>query len=115
MKRRIVIALATGAMLLSGTAAFAEAQQEPKPPMHMHKSEMDHRNDKEVATEYKDEASQLRQKAESHRKLAKLYQGRSPVKGSANYANVVKHCEKLAQYYEDAAKEAEGVAAELSK
>jgi hypothetical protein len=114
MKRRIVIALATGAMLLGGTAAFAEAQQEPK-PMHMHKSEMDHRNDKEVATEYKDEASQLRQKAESHRKLAKLYQGRSPVKGSANYANVVKHCEKLAQYYEDAAKEAEGVAAELSK
>lgn len=115
MKRRIVIALATGAMLLGGTAAFAEEQNAAKPPMHMHKSEMDHRSDKEVATEYKDEATQLRQKAQSHRKLAKLYRGRTPVKGAANYGNVVEHCEKLAQYYEDAAKEAEGVAAELSK
>jgi hypothetical protein len=115
MKRRIVIALATGALLLGGTSAFAEEQKESKPPMHMHKSDMDHRSDKDVATEYQDEASQLRGKAESHRKLAKMYRGRTPPKGAANYANVVKHCEKLAQYYEDAAREAEGVAAELSK
>lgn len=115
MNRRIVIALATGAMLLGGTATFAQEQKESKPPMHMHKSEMDHRGDKEVATEYKSEAAQLREKAESHRKLAKLYHGRTPPKGTANYENVAKHCEKLAQYYEDAAKEAEGVAAELSK
>jgi len=115
MNRRIAIALATTAMLLGGTATFADGQKEAKPPMHMHKSTMDHRSDKEVATEYKDEASQLRAQAESHRKLAKLYEGRTPVKGSANYANVVKHCEKLAQSYEDAAKAAEGVAGELSK
>jgi hypothetical protein len=112
MQRRIAIALATGAMLLGGAATFAD---EAKPPMHMHKSEMDHRSDKEVATQYTDEASQLREKADSHRKLAKLYSGRTPLKGGANYANVVKHCEQLAKYYEDAAKEAEGVAAELSK
>lgn len=83
--------------------------------MHMHKSDMDHRSDKDVSTEYKTEAEQLRAKAESHRKLAKLYAGRTPPKGGANYANVVKHCEKLAKYYEDAAAEAEGVAAELAK
>lgn len=115
MNRRVVIVLATGAMLLGGTATFAQEQKESKPPMHMHKSEMDHRSDKEVATGYKGEAAQLREKAESHRKLAKLYRGRTPPKGTANYETVAKHCDKLAQYYEDAAKEAEGVAAELSK
>jgi hypothetical protein len=76
---------------------------------------MNHRSDKEVATEYKSEATQLREKAESHRKLAKLYRGRTPPKGTANYETVAKHCDKLAQFYEQAAKEAEGVAAELSK
>ena len=112
MKHQILIAMVAGSMLL-GTAAFAD--NDAKPPMHMHKSEMDHRSDKEVATEYKQEATQLREKAESHRKLAKLYRGRTPAKGAANYANVVAHCEQLAQFYEDAAKEAEGVATELGK
>lgn len=111
MKRRIVIAMMAGSMLF-GTATFAD---DAKPPMHMHKSEMDHRSDKEVATEYKDEATHLRAKAESHRKLAQMYHGRTPPKGTGNYANVVKHCEQLAQYYEQAAKEADGVAAELNK
>lgn len=115
MNRRIVIAFVAGAMLLGGTATFAQQQTDSKPPMHMHKSDMDHRSDKEVATEYKSEATQLREKAESHRKLAKFYHGRTPPKGAANYENVAKHCEQLAQYYENAAKEAEGVAAELSK
>lgn len=115
MNRRIVIAFATGAMLLGGTATFAQEQQDTKPTMHMHKADMDHRSDREVATEFKSEATQLREKAESHRKLAKLYHGRTPPKGSANYENIAKHCEQLAQYYENAAKEAEGVAAELNK
>lgn len=115
MNRRIIVALTTGAMLLGGTAAFAQEQTDSKPPMHMHKSEMDHRSDKDVATEYKSEATQLREKAASHRKLAKLYRGRTPVKGGANYENVAQHCDQLAKFYEDAAKEAEGVAAELSK
>ena len=115
MNRRIVIALATSTMLLGGTASFAQAEKDNKPPMHMDKSEMDHRNDKEVATEYKSEATQLREKAESHRKLAKLYKGRTPPKGAPKYDAVAKHCEALAKFYEDAAKEAEGVAAELSK
>jgi hypothetical protein len=114
MNRRLGIlsSLTAAAFLVSAPAVFAEDQ---KPPMHMHKSDMDHRPDKEVATEYKSEAEQLRGKADSHRKLAKLYEGRSPAKGGANYGNVVKHCEKLAKFYDDAAKEAEGVAAELAK
>jgi hypothetical protein len=112
MKHPILMAMVAGSLLF-GAATFAET--DAKPPMHMHKSEMDHRSDKEVATQYKDEATQLREKAESHRKLAKLYRGRTPAKGAANYANVVAHCEQLAQFYDNAAKEAEGVAAELSK
>ncbi|HEY0682282.1 MAG TPA: hypothetical protein VGD45_08135 [Steroidobacter sp.] len=115
MNHRIVIALATGALLLGGSPTFAQGRDEAKPPMHMHKSDMDHRSDKQVATEYKSEATQLREKAESHRKLAKLYHNRTPPKGAASYENVAKHCERLAQYYEDAAMEAESVAAELSK
>jgi hypothetical protein len=90
------------------------AAEETKPPMHMHKSEMDHRKDVEVATEYKSEATQLREKAASHRKLAQLYKTRTAVKGGAYYANVSEHCEQLAKFYEDAAKEAEAVSAELS-
>ena len=114
MNRRLGIlsSLIAAACVVATPAVFA---QEQKPPMHMHKSEMDHRPDKEVATEYKSEAEQLRAKADSHRKLAKLYEGRTGPKGGANYANVVKHCEKLAKYYDDAAKEAEGVAVELAK
>lgn len=113
MNRRFgILAFLVAGTMLAGAPAFAGDQNSA---MHMHKSEMDHRPDKEVATEYKSEAQQLREKADSHRKLAKLYEGRSPAKGGANYGNVVKHCEKLAQYYEDAAKEAEGVAAELAK
>lgn len=115
MNRQIVIAFAAGAMLLGGTATFAQQQTDSNPPMHMHKSDMDHRSDKEVATEYKSEATQLREKAESHRKLAKLYQVRTPSKGGGNYENVAKHCYQLAKFYDEAAKEAEGVAAELSK
>lgn len=115
MNRRIIIAFATGAMLLGGTGLLAQEQGETKPPMHMHKAEMTHRTDKEVATQYKSEAAQLREKAESHRKLSSLYRTRTPPKGSGSYAAVAAHCDKLAQFYEDAAKEAEAVALELTK
>jgi hypothetical protein len=115
MNRRILIGLAAGTMLLSAAAIYAQEPKQSKPPMHMHKSEMDHRSDKEVAGEYKSEAAQLNEQAESHRKLAKLYRGRTPPKGGASYENVAQHCDQLAEYYEKAAKEAEGVAAELSK
>jgi len=93
----------------------ADDSGEHKPGMHMHKSDMTHRSDKEAAADYKGEAAELREKAESHRKLAKLYLGRTPPKGGANYANVAKHCESLAKKYEEAAKDADAVASELSK
>ncbi len=77
---------------------------------------MDHsKKDSEVAAEYKGEATQLREKAEHHRKLAATYKTRTPPKGPGSYASVAQHCEKLARYYEDAAKEAEAVSSELSK
>jgi hypothetical protein len=115
MNRPNILAVMAGMMLLAGNAAFAQQQTDSTPPMHMHKSDMDHRSDKEVATEYKSEATQLREKAESHRKLAKLYQVRTPSKGGVNYEAASKHCYQLAKLYEEAAKEAEGVAGELNK
>jgi hypothetical protein len=115
MNRRFsaLVGLSAVALLAAGSVSFAA--EETKPPMHMHKSEMDHRKDSEVAAEYKSEATQLREKAESHRKLAELYKTRTPPKGSGSYANVAQHCEKLAKFYEDAAKEADAVSTELSK
>lgn len=115
MNRRFsaLVGLSAVALLAAGSLSFAA--EDTKPPMHMHKSEMDHRKDSEVAAEYKSEATQLREKAEHHRKLAAIYKTRTPPKGSGSYANVAQHCEKLAKFYEDAAKEADTVAAELSK
>ena len=109
-----LVGLSAVALLAAGSLSFAA--EESKPPMHMHKSEMDHsKKDPEVAAEYKSEAMQLREKAEQHRKLAAIYKTRTPPKGSGSYANVAQHCEKLAKYYEDAAKEADAVSSELSK
>lgn len=111
----VLIGLSAVALLAAGSLSFA-AEEKDKPPMHMHKSQMTHdRPDKEVAAEYKSEAAQLRDKAASHRKLAQLYRNRTPPKGTANYASVAKHCENLANYYEQAAKEAEALSSELAE
>jgi hypothetical protein len=111
---RSLVALSAAVLLAAGSIGFAA--EESKPPMHMHKSEMNHdRPDQEIAAEYKSEAAQLREKAASHRKLAELYKTRTPPKGSGSYAGVAKHCENLAQFYEQAAKEAEAVSSELGK
>jgi hypothetical protein len=115
MNRRIAAFMCTSALAAFAAGSTSFAADESTPPMHMHKSEMDHRKDAEVAAEYKSEATKLREKAESHRKLAQLYKTRTSPKGGASYANVSKHCEQLAKFYEDAAKEAEAVSSELSK
>lgn len=116
MNRRMnaLVALSAATLFAAAPLGLAEEPKPSEPPMHMHKSNMDHRTDAEVATEYKSEATQLHEKAESHRKMAQLYRGRTPIKGAATYENVAKHCDKLAKMYEDAAKEAEGVATELT-
>ena len=103
------------ALSLLGAGTVVLAQQEHKPDMHMHKSEMAHRPDKEVAAEYKSEATQLREKAQLHRGMAVQYRTKSPHKSGGNYENVAQHCDQLAQSYEDAAKEADEVASELPK
>ena len=87
-----------------------------EPGMHMHKSDITHAtSNADAAAQFKGEATELRARAESHRKLAKMYTGRTANKGQANYATVAKHCEKLANQYEAAAKAAEATAAELAK
>ena len=111
-RSKTLLCLSALALLALGPTSFAEERDKP---MHMHKSEMSHRSDAQVAAEYKSEAMQLREKAESHRQLAKLYSTRTPPKGAGNYAAVAKHCDKLAKFYDDAAKEAEAVSTELSK
>lgn len=111
---RMFIAATISSLSILGASTYA-AEEGQKPPMHMHKSEMNHnRPDKEVAVEYRDEAAALTQKAQSHRKLAKLYRARTPMKGTANYESVAKHCDKLADLYEQAAKEASAVSNELN-
>ena len=95
-----LVGLAGVAALISGSVSLAA--EEPKA-------------DSAVAAEYKNEAAQLRDKAEHHRKLAHTYKSRTPPKGSGSYASVAQHCEKLAKYYEDAAKEADAVSVELNK
>jgi hypothetical protein len=115
MNRRLNALAGLSALAFLAVAPFGLAQDQPgKPPMHMHKMDMMHATDKEVASKYKSEATELREKAESHRKASQIYRARG-TSGKANYANVAKHCDKLAKYYEDAAREAEGVASELDK
>ena len=73
------------------------------------------RSDADVAAEYRTEAAELHTKAESHRKLSKIYAARTTYKSTGNYKNVAKHCDRLAAKYEAAAKEAEAVASDLSQ
>jgi hypothetical protein len=87
-----------------------------QPGMHMHKSDVTHSlPDAEAAKAFKADAAELRAMAASHRKLAGLYKGRTPPKGSANYDSVAKHCEQLAKSYEEAAKAADALSSELGK
>ena len=102
MNRRVATLVGLSAAALLAAGSLSVAAEEAK-------------KDSEVAAEYKSEATQLREKAEYHRKLAANYKTRTPIKGSGNYSNVAQHCEKLAKYYEDAAKEADAVSSELSK
>jgi hypothetical protein len=129
--RKIGIAIAVMS-LLAGAAYAAEEDHRHKEPatatpsgdtgkheigMHMHKSDITHK-DSDAAMEFEGEAAQLRAQAESHCKLAKLNQGRTGGGGkdaAVNYASVAKHCEQLAKSYHDAAKAAENAAAELAK
>jgi hypothetical protein len=115
MNRRKNVLACVSALSLLGAGSMGVAQQEHKPDMHMHKAEMTHRPDKEVAGEYKSEATQLREKAQMHRSMATQYRTKTPHKSGGSHENVAKHCDKLAKSYENAAKEADDVASELAK
>jgi hypothetical protein len=111
-----LLGMAAAAVLAIAPSSFAQdhAQEQSKPHMHMHKMDMMHATDKEVASAYKSESAHLREKAAAHRKAATMYRSRGST-GKADYLKVAKHCDKLAQFYEDAAREAEGMASELEK
>lgn len=114
MKRRILALTGlSAAALLAGAPALLAQQHTPD--MHMHKSELAHRPDVEVAADFKTEADQLRDKAKLHRNLAEQYRARSPHKSGGNYESVAKHCDQLAKSFEEAAKTADEAAAEITK
>ena len=115
MNRRMSFLAGVSALSLLGAGSLVIAEQEHKPNMHMHKTEMTHRPDQEVAGEYKSEATQLREKAQLYRGMAEQYRKKTPHKSGGSYESVARHCDKLAQSYEAAAKDADEVAAELSK
>ena len=115
MNRRMSVLVCVSALSLLGAGTAVIAEQEHKPDMHMHKTEMAHRPDKEIAVEYKSEATELREKAQLHRGMAEQYRKKTPHKSGGSYESVAKHCDQLAQSYEDAAKEADEVAVELAK
>jgi hypothetical protein len=115
MNRRTSVLVCVSALSLLGFGSVVVAQQEHKPGMHMHTTELAHRPDQEAAAEYKSEATQLREKAQLHRGMAEQYRKKTPHKSSGSYESVAKHCDKLAKSYEDAAKDADEVASELSK
>lgn len=67
-------ALSAFAVLFSGSMTLASETADPTA-----------RRDAEVAADYRTEAAELRKKAESHRKLSKLYAVRTPIKGGGDY------------------------------
>lgn len=116
MNRRFSMMIGAGILTTAVAVSGSFAQEQSKPPMHMHKYEMDHtRPDKEVSKEYKSEATQLHEKAASHRKLASNYRARGPGKSGGDISLIARHCDKLADSYEEAAKAADAMAAELAK
>jgi hypothetical protein len=115
MKRGFKALIGLGAAAMLATAPTIVAQQQHKPDMHMHKSELAHRPDKVAAAEYKTEANQLREKAQLHRDLASQYRNRSPHKSGGSYENVARHCDQLAKSYEDGANAADEISTELAK
>lgn len=105
----VLVGLSALTLLATSTAGFAAEPGEPP----MHKSEMHHRSDKEAAAQYQDEATQLREKAQSHRTLASQYRARTG--GKVSYAQIAAHCDNLAKFYENAAKEADAIASGLAE
>jgi hypothetical protein len=103
--------LSAAVLIVGSSLTFADDQAKP---MHMHKSDMNHASDAQVATEHQSEAARLRAEAEEHKKLAELYRSRTPPKGGS-YETVARHCDRLGKFYEDAAKEAEAISTELAK
>ena len=99
-----------------GSTSSNATQTPHKPGMHMHRSDAVHaamKSDADGAKAYKGESQVLRDNAASHRKIAANYRGRGS--GKVNYRQIALHCDNLAKLYEDAAKEADAVATELSK
>lgn len=113
MNRPLTALLGLSAVTLLVTSTPGFAAEPSKPPMHMHKSEMNHRSEKEAAVEYKSEATQLREMAQAHHTLANQYRARTG--GKVNYAQIAVHCDNLAKFYENAAREADAIASGLQE
>lgn len=100
---------ALGLMLSFGASAA-------EPNLNMHRPQVTgEMSNSEISASYKAEAAALRESAATHRKMAAHFKGRDTMGGKLNFSNTVQHCNKLADQYEAAAKEADAVSSELSK
>lgn len=70
-------------------------------------------SDRDAAAAYRAEAAVLQENARTHRNMAQHYKALAG--GKMDFSQVVRHCEKLAQQYKEAAKEAAAISSELSK
>jgi len=122
MKRRftpmatlLAVSLVAGASFAYAQTKAPESAAKEAAPMHMHKSDMVHgaaKSDAQESSAFKGEATELREKAASHRKLAENYRARGGG-GKSDRTQAAQHCDNLAKLYEDAAKEADIVSSKL--
>lgn len=115
MASLLAVSFVTGAPLAYAQTKAPESASTEAASMHMHKSDMDHsaaKSDAQEATAFKGEATELREKAASHRKLAENYRARGGG-GKDDRSQAAQHCDNLAKLYEDAAKEADLVSSKL--
>jgi hypothetical protein len=104
------LAAATLGLMLT----FGAQAQDHAPNMHRPQVTGEMSNS-EIAASYKAEAAELRERAATHRKMATHFKGRNTMGGKLNFSNTISHCNKLADQYEGAAKEADAIVAEMSK
>lgn len=80
-----------------------------EPEMHMPQTAAEHAAE---AARYEQEARELEAKAEHHAQMAKRYRARysAGTKGAEGIRSLIRHCERLAKSYREAASEARAMA-----
>ena len=113
MNRPLSALVGLSAVTLLATSTLSFAAEPSKPPMHMHKSELNHRSEQEAAVEYKSEATQLRETGAISPHVGESVSCANRRQGELR--KIAVHCDNLAKFYENAAQEADAIASGLEK